>query len=420
MLRNWALALRPSLSLDFLAGLNDSRITYSGGANGTRIDSSGVIVAATTPRFDYDPVTLAARGLLVEEARTNLLTYSSEFDNAIWLKNSAAVAVTANATTSPDGTTNADKIYEADTSTTDREVYQTIRTITASATCTGSIYVKQAERTTCQVRITSNNGTYSTFVANINLATGAITGSGTAGGMVSGSASIQPAANGFYRVIITGVFAADVTQAGVDVYCYNGTTTNYAGAVNSGFFVWGAQFEAGSFATSYIPTTTASVTRTADSAVMTGTNFSSWFNPVQGTFVVAASAYNSVNGVFSQPSAYGVSDGTSNNFIEVSRLATSAAVRSRVTTGGASQFNSINSSWPVDVIAKVGTTYKVNDFAAVLSGGTVFTDATGTIPAVDRLQIGGLAVASIWTGHIRTLQFYPQRLPNAQLQALTS
>ena len=61
-----------TLYLDFLAGLNDPRITYSGGTNGTRVNSAGVIVAATTPRFDYDPVTLAARGLLVEEARRSV------------------------------------------------------------------------------------------------------------------------------------------------------------------------------------------------------------------------------------------------------------------------------------------------------------------------------------------------------------
>ena len=71
-----------ALYLDFLTEYIDPRITYSGGANGTRVNSAGLIVASTTPRFDYDPVTLAPLGLLVEEARTNLLLRSSEFTNA--------------------------------------------------------------------------------------------------------------------------------------------------------------------------------------------------------------------------------------------------------------------------------------------------------------------------------------------------
>ena len=79
MLLTWSASsgLNPTLSLDFLTPVLDGRITASGGANGTRVNSSGVIVSATTPRFDYNPVTLACKGLLVEEARTNLVPKSS-------------------------------------------------------------------------------------------------------------------------------------------------------------------------------------------------------------------------------------------------------------------------------------------------------------------------------------------------------
>ncbi len=85
--------LRPTLSLDFTnGGVTDSRVTYSGGANGTRVNSAGLIVAATTPRFDYNPVTLAPLGFLVEEARTNLILRSDNFDHAAWDKaNSTSV-----------------------------------------------------------------------------------------------------------------------------------------------------------------------------------------------------------------------------------------------------------------------------------------------------------------------------------------
>lgn len=409
-----------TLYLDFLAGLNDPRITFSGGANGTRVNSAGVIVAATTPRFDYDPVTLAARGLLVEEARTNLLLRSEEFDNAAWTK--SETTVTANAATAPTGTAVADKLIPS-VNNAEHYARQTLTGLSAGYTASYTIYVKAAEYSILRVRVLNTDSPTDGFIATIVSATGVVAAAAFGAGTFT-SVTATNAGNGWYRLSVIGTTGPTSTKAIVDAFVINGTNINgsatYAGDGTSGVLIWGAQFEAGSFATSYIPTTSASVTRTADIAVMTGTNFSSWYNQSEGTFVVAASAYNSVNGVSSQPSAYGVSDGTSNNFIEVSRLATSAAVRSRVTTGGASQFNSINSSWPVDVIAKVGTTYKVNDFAAVLSGGTVFTDATGTIPAVDRLQIGGLAGAAIWTGHIRTLQYFPRRLPNTQLQTLTA
>lgn len=83
----------PSLDLRFLTGALDPRITYTGG-NGSYFNSAGAITAATTnvARFDADPVTLAPRGLLIEEARTNLLLNSATLGTQ-------TVTVTAAATT---------------------------------------------------------------------------------------------------------------------------------------------------------------------------------------------------------------------------------------------------------------------------------------------------------------------------------
>ncbi|HNB46034.1 MAG TPA: hypothetical protein PLL72_17730, partial [Burkholderiaceae bacterium] len=149
MLLTWASSQgRPSLVLNFLQGIADSRITYSGGANGTRVNSSGVIVAATTPRFDYDPVTLAARGLLVEEARTNLCLRSEDFTNASW-QTAGTATVTANTTVSPDGTQNADTVTA---NAADSIIYQQIA-VSASTTYTGSFYMKAATNTTVTIYI---------------------------------------------------------------------------------------------------------------------------------------------------------------------------------------------------------------------------------------------------------------------------
>ena len=101
---------RPSLNLNFQGGKLDSRVTFARSTTGTFVGSDGLIqtAAINTPRFDYDPVTLACKGLLIEEQRVNLLTYSDDFSNAAWTKTNATV--TANAVAAPDGTTTADTL----------------------------------------------------------------------------------------------------------------------------------------------------------------------------------------------------------------------------------------------------------------------------------------------------------------------
>jgi hypothetical protein len=90
----------PALSLNFITGSLDPRITFNrttGLTNpATYVDSSGFVVGATDnqPRFDYDPVTLAPKGLLIDEQRTNRLLRSEEFDDAAWTKNNSTTSVT--------------------------------------------------------------------------------------------------------------------------------------------------------------------------------------------------------------------------------------------------------------------------------------------------------------------------------------
>ena len=95
-------------------------ITFTRSTTATFVGSNGLIQSAAinAPRFDFDPVTLAPLGFLIEEQRVNLLLYSAEFDNAAWAKTNTTI--TANATTSPDGTANADGTLEVDAAELDR------------------------------------------------------------------------------------------------------------------------------------------------------------------------------------------------------------------------------------------------------------------------------------------------------------
>lgn len=413
MLRNWALALRPSLSLDFLAGLNDPRITYSGGANGTRVNSSGVIVAATTPRFDYDPVTLAARELLVEETRTNLLTYSEQIDNATWTKDN--VTVTADATASPDGTVNADAIFEAATTST-HSLLTTASTVVAGSSETYSVFVKPNGRTVCMIQVV--NGAFSNgFRAEFTL-TGAGTVSATLafGAGTFTAASITQAANGFYRCTVSGIVDGVATSVRTQCLIESAVgTSSYLGDITKGLYFWGAQLEAGSFPTSYIPTTSAAVTKTADVGALTGANFTAFYNQAGGTAVAQFDVLTTASGT--RP-IISFDDNTANERIEL--YASGTDLRMRVIDGGATQVDMSIGAIAANTTYKAAIAWAANDFAGCVNGGTVATDTSGTLPTPDRMRIGSNQAGDYLNGHEASIVNYPVRMSNGQLQALTS
>lgn len=264
----------PRLALDFTTGVLDSRVTVTRALNtATRTNSSGLIetVNANLPRFDYDPVTLAPRGLLIEETRANVVTYSQQFNDASWIKINSAT-VTADAVVSPDGATNADTITLAGGY---GGVYKT--TVIALGTVTASCYFKASTANAgVTLGITDNSVDYA---CRINVSTGAI--QFTSAGLAS--ATVTSVGNGWYRVVITRALVA----ANPNIF-----TTIPSGSSGNAYYAWGAQLEAGAFATSYIPTTTTSLTRNADVVTMTGANFSSWYNVGAGSWYIQTNARN--------------------------------------------------------------------------------------------------------------------------------
>lgn len=396
--------LVPRLTLNFLTGAPlDSRITFTRTTTATFVGSNGLIQSAAIngPRFDYNPVTLAPRGLLIEEQRVNSLLYSEQLDNVVWTK--AGSTITANATTSPDGTVNADKLVENAALSTQHRIQQAVTTAIGTS-YTYTAYLKAGERTVVTMRIIGT----STFAGcTINLTAGTISA-------ITGAATITNAGNGWYRVSVTGT--ADSILGTCYVNLTDGSSITYTGDGVSGAFVWGAQIEAGAFATSYIPTVASTVTRAADVAVMTGTNFSSWYNASEGTIVFSGDSSRPVG---SSPATrvFQFDDGTTNNNIRSAGTATlqvvdAAVVQANITPTPAIPFDG--------TVFKFASAYKVNDFATVTTGA-VGTDTSGTVPTVTQLSLGGSSLAGgLINGHIRTFTFYATRLTNAQLQALTA
>ena len=195
----------------------------------------------------------------------------------------------------------------------------------------------------------------------------------------------------------------------------------YTGNGTSGIYLWGAQIEAGAFPTSYIPTTSASATRSADVCQITGTSFSSFWNPTEGSVAVEYIQIRPLN----IGTIVGFFDGGANNALwdygsEGTYLGNDYGPSFYIRSGGTITVE--NQTYPIGSgQQKYAAAFKANDFACSYLGRTVQTDSTVTIPTVNQLGIGkGPFPQYSFSGHIARLRYYPTRLSNAQLQSLST
>ena len=394
-----------SLYLNFLAGAPlDSRVTFTRSTTATFVGSDGLIQTAAidAPRFDYDPVTLSAKGLLTEEQRTNLLLQSQTFGTSPWFTNNATITV--NTTVAPDGTTTASKLVE-DTTNNFHRVGQ-VPTLTA-VSHTATIYAKPAGRNWIYIANASLSQ-----AAYFNVSTGVI---GTVVGATT--ATIAPAGNGWYRCSITSTPSAAAQN--YSFYTANADLSfSYTGDGTSGLFIWGAQLETGPFATSYIPTGESQVTRTVDVPSMTGTNFSSWYNQSEGTLLSSVLA-GPVSPTDSQAAIF-VTDATATNLINIRRNTAFNVASLLQTSGGLGAGLVPVAPTASNVVYKNATAYALNNARSATNGTLSGLDTNVSTPPVDRLFIGVNSTGtSVCNGHIRQIVYYNTRLSDAQLQALT-
>ena len=362
---------------------------------------------AGVPRFDHNPLTGESLGLLVEEQRTNLLTYSEQFGDAIWGKDAATVAV--NAAVAPDGNLTADKLVENTATGTHRIIGGGALSLSSGTTYTVSIYAKAGERRYLMTNWNSAFNARSTF----DLQTG------TVASTFSGTATITSVGNGWYRCTVTGT--ATVNGIGTGYLHLNNSSissdTSYTGDGYSGIYIWGAQLEAGAFPTSYIKTEASQVTRVADSAQMTGSNFSSWYRQDEGAMAVAFSRASSPTTSPGVTHVVAAIKGTSDNHI---LRVLPSGIDYLVYALGAYQVDTTTVPITDASAVSAGFSYKVNDFS-FSAKSAIHTDLSGNLPTnVDRLVIGGQAAGTELSGHIRRITYYPKRLTDTQLQALTA
>lgn len=239
----------------------------------TYVNVSGVLSTATinTPRINYDPVTHEPLGILIELAATNSNTYSEDLSNAAYTLTACTASV--NLVAAPDGNTTADKLVEGSTNTEHYFVRASAYTITANTINCYSFFVKALTRTKLRVRMLDNATGLNYVYYDFDLSAVSISGVTVGGAATSYNSGIVNYGGGWYRIYVSALLDTYSTAANIRVSLMNGAATTYTGDGSSGLYIWGQQFELAQSPSSYIATTSASVTRAAD--VLSGGCFGS-------------------------------------------------------------------------------------------------------------------------------------------------
>jgi hypothetical protein len=339
------------------------------------------------PRLDYLGSTCPR--LLLEPQRTNLATYSEQFNHPDWSK--AETTITANNAVSPDGYTNADKV-EA-TNTIGNYVNQSTSNVGAY---THSVYAKAGNVSSFTILWASySSGKAATF----NLSTETATPVGA-----TITATITNVGNGWYRCTTTD------TSANYIVLISLNNATNTAISIGSYIYLWGAQAELGAYATSYIPTLGASVTRVADAASKTG--ISSLIGQTEGTLFAefTTSGLPATDQYF-----FNLSDGTTTNIIYLGFYSTIFVAR--VIDAGSLGCN-INVGLAENTTYKIAFAYKANDCKLYINGVDSGTDTSVIIPAVSQFGMNEINLTAAYK--VNQALLFKTRLTNSQLAELTA
>jgi hypothetical protein len=404
------------LNLDFTLGTLDDRITFTRASTATYFDKDGVLQSAASgeARFDYDPSTLAPRGLLIEEQRVNSIR-----------NNTMVGAVAGTPGTVPTNwlistaTGNLTSREIVGTGTENGITYIDVRFV-ASGASTASIYADSS------TGVAASNGQTWTTTFFVKLAGGSLSNVTVQTSVVENDSggNFLAGANGSAFVPTSAALATQrFTQTRTNTnastaFEWARVLVTFSGASDITLRIGLPQLEQGAFATSVIPTTTTALTRNADVASMTGTNFSNWYNPVEGGFVAEVLRSGNITGI---SNILGVSDGTTSNRIRMFYFTNTEARSSTIAAG--SEQGQIGTSILSGVLNKVAFGYQVNNSGIVANGGSVATDTSVTVPSgINAMLIGANAPGgdTILNGHIRRIAYYPTRLANAQLQALTA
>ena len=370
----------------------------------TRVNSAGLIesVAVNVPRLDYTNSTCPS--ILVEPQRTNLFTYSEQFDNTDWAK--VNTSITANSSISPDGNNTADKIIE-NTNTSDHAFYQ-YQNFTSGTTYTVSFYAKKAERT--KIRLTSA-ATSQTPSADFDL--NAMTANAIAS---SFNASIVNVGNGWVKCSVSKTANTTTFDLIYFAMVESFASNSYAGDGTSGLYLWGAQLEEGSYATSYIPTVASTVTRNAD--VISKTGISSLIGQTEGTIFIDLV----INNLDFETGVFGVQKISTNSTIRIGSGSGGLQNLFAQCFNGSSNLFFEVTPYTLGSRVKIAFSYKAGSYAFYINGVQIATGTNATtMPTCDDFFFAkNFALGNNTAAKINSTLLYKTRLSNTELATLTT
>jgi hypothetical protein len=414
---------KPDLRFDFANGQRlDPRITFIRNSTATYTDITGnlVVASANQPRFTFDSQRYPL-GLLIEESRQNLYTYSSTFDNAAWTPYNMSVS-SVSGTVGPNGSTvGAYRLVEGAINAIHGIAATTPPTITNATKYTASVFGKAGSRTQLSIIMNSVTGTGSVF----DLFAGTVYSEGA-----NYRSSIETFANGWFRCSTTG--SAVNTNGNVTIAIANGGTSSYSGDASSYIDIYGFQLEQGAFATSYIPTTTATATRAADVASITGSNFLNFYPGQQGALMADVKLnYRPTDAVpqYTRSTIVSIEDGTVSNRIQlvaetnpssVSRYANLVVYNNNTLYNGVTGNIGDMGNLITTTSGRIGAYFASGSFGFSLNANTAAVATVGStqIPMTQML-IGSGAGANALNGTIAKIMFYSRTITTAETQELS-
>jgi len=376
-------------------------LTFTRASTATRVNAEGLIesVATGVPRIDY---TGGGCGkLLLEPQRTNSIGYSEDFSDAYWTK--IELTVSANAATSPDGTTNSDKLIPS-TANGRHSIVKTSQAIS------GGYYTVYAKADGYDWILLTSHSTSAPSArgAYFNVANGTI---GTEGSGIV--ANVTDMGNGWYKCSIndgaspSSLYTVIVTNAD--------NTESFAGNGTDGVLIWGAQNEQGSYPTSYIPTTTGvAVTRTQDTAAKTG--ISSLIGQTEGTILLEIPQLIAQPlGTFGAILSVYTSSSDRMGFICIN----STKISVYIIAGGVTYLNFTFT--PSNGVNKIALGYANNDAVVVVNGTVLTTDTSIVVPPSSAIALNNYGFSALAANtSINQVQLFTTRLSNAELETLTT
>ena len=394
-------------TFEFTPALGDVSVQLScNQANATfkisNISVKEVTDATNIPRLDYTDG--GCPSLLLEPQSTNLVTYSEDFSNASWTKVNTTIA--SNDAISPDGAQNADKLIITST----EGVHETIETLaTVSGNYTFSIFAKQGEYKNILLWDDGLSGGVGVNLNDLSVFRD----------QNNQGYEIVDFGNGWVRISLNHTYVSQAPIIGIYVYDNSATPLiTYAGDNVSGLHIYGAQFEALSYSTSYIPTSGVIATRLADS--VSGAGDATTFNSTEGVLYFEGSALSNEN----VQRILSISDGTNSNAIQLGFLnsATDYRVFGSVRVGGVSQaFLSYNFGAVAPTFKKCAIRYKQNDFSLWIDGVELVTGTSGNTPiGLNELTFTRGDAGQGLYGKVKDLRTYNTALTDAELLILTT